>query len=252
MFVRIRADPVDPTPVLAMLLPHPGQGRDAAAAKTSPMATVPTDLPTAARPHPDDPAGRRARTPEARRIRRLRRAAVVLGVVGVVVAARRSGLVDLVSDEQRLRDLNDDLGLLGPIAFTALFSLLVPVGVPGLVFVLPAALVFPAPVAVAVCLVGGYVSSAFGMWAARTVARDRLADRLPARFRAWDERIARRGLPAVIGLRVVTYLAAPADWLLGLTAIPARQLVLGTALGLIPPTLMYVYAGGGLLDLFLG
>ena len=78
-----------------------------------------------------------------------------------------------------------------------------------------------------------------------------MAARLPARFHAWDERIARRGLAAVIVLRLVTYLAAPADWVLGLTKISARDLVLGTAIGLVPPTLLYVFAGGGLLDLVL-
>lgn len=172
-------------------------------------------------------------------------------LIVAVVVARRSGVLDSVTDPERLRALADDAGWWGPALFAGLFVALVPVGVPGLVFVLPAAVVFPAPLAIGVSLVGGYGSSAIGMWFARTIGRERVATRLPDRFRSWDERIAQRGLVAVIALRVLTYLAAPADWLLGLTRISTRDLVLGTGIGLVPPTLLYVLAGGGVLDLLL-
>ncbi len=182
---------------------------------------------------------------------RRRRLLAVAVVVLALLIAHRTGALDAVTDQDHLRRLADGAGWWGPIAFSALFIALVPVGVPGLVFVLPAAVVFPAPTAIVVSLAGGYGSSAIGMWFARTIGRQHVATRLPARFRAWDDRIARRGLAAVIVLRLVTYLAAPADWVLGLTKISTRDLVLGTAIGLVPPTLLYVFAGGGLLDLVL-
>ncbi len=183
--------------------------------------------------------------------RRGRPLILVAVAVTLFVVARRSGLTDLLGDEDRLQQLVDDAGWYGPVLFTLLFTVLVPVGVPGLVFVLPAALVFPAPLAIAVCLIGGYTSSGLGVWFARTVGRETIAAKLPDRFRRWDEAIARRGVVAVIGLRVLTYLAAPADWLLGLSSIPTRQIIVGTVIGLIPPTLLYVIAGGGVLDLIL-
>ena len=174
---------------------------------------------------------------------------MIAAAVTVFVVARRSGVADVLGDQDRLQDVVDQAGWLGPVVFTGLFTALVPVGVPGLVFVLPAALVFPAPLAIVVCLVGGYTSSAIGVWFSRTVGREAVAAKLPPRFRRWDEAIARRGLTAVVALRIVTYLAAPADWLLGLSAIPTRKIVIGTAVGLVPPTLLYVIAGGGVLDL---
>lgn len=176
---------------------------------------------------------------------------LIVVAILVFVAVRRSGLTDLLGDQARLQQIVDDAGWYGPVVYTLLFTVLVPVGVPGLVFVLPAAVVFPAPVAIAVCLVAGYVSSGAGMWFARTVGRETVATRLPARFRAWDERIAERGLVAVLALRLLTYLAAPADWILGLSSIRTRTLVVGTGVGLIPPTILYVVAGGGVLDLLL-
>lgn len=178
---------------------------------------------------------------------------MVLVAVAVIafVVARQSGMTDVLGDEERLKEMVDDAGWIAPFAYTALFTVLVPVGVPGLVFVLPAAVVFPAPVAIAVCLVAGYLSSGAGVWFARTVGRRTVEERMPASFRTWDERIARRGIAAVLALRIITYLAAPADWLLGLSSIPTRTIVVGTGIGLIPPTLLYVIAGGGVLDLIL-
>ncbi len=197
---------------------------------------------------PSPPAPTEGRPPVPRRARG-RRLLGVAAAVAVFVIARRSGATELLADQNRLRDVVDQAGWLGPVVFTGLFTALVPVGVPGLVFVLPAALVFPAPLAVVVCLVGGYTSSGIGVWFSRTVGREAVAAKLPPRFRRWDDAIARRGLVAVIALRLVTYLAAPADWLLGVSAIPTRKIVIGTAIGLIPPTLLYVIAGGGVLDL---
>lgn len=180
-----------------------------------------------------------------------RRLLLVVVVVTAFVVARRSGLTDLLGDEDRLQELVDDAGWIAPFLYTIVFTVLVPVGVPGLVFVLPAAVVFPAPVAIAVCLVAGYLSSGAGVWFARTVGRRTVEARMPRSFRKWDERIARRGLVAVLGLRIITYLAAPADWLLGLSSISTRTIVVGTGIGLVPPTLLYVIAGGGVLDLIL-
>ncbi len=182
---------------------------------------------------------------------RQRRLLLIAFVITAFVVARRSGLTDLLGDEDRLQELVDDAGWLAPILYTLLFTVLVPVGVPGLVFVLPAAVVFPAPVAIAVCLVAGYLSSGAGVWFARTIGRQTVEAKMPPSFRKWDERLARRGFVAVIALRTLTYLAAPADWLLGLSSIPTRTIVVGTVVGLIPPTLLYVIAGGGVLDLIL-
>ncbi len=194
---------------------------------------------------PDKPSAE-PRTLWQRIPRPVKRLAVI---VAVIVVLRRSGAIDFVSDEDRLQAFVDSAGIFGPILYALLFTLLVPVGVPGLVFVVPAAAIFSTPVAIAVSLVGGYLSSGIGVMLARTTAREKLAAKLPAKFRAWDERIAEKGLIAVIALRVITYLAAPADWLLGLSSIPTRTIVVGTVVGLIPPTVGYIVIGGGILDL---
>jgi uncharacterized membrane protein YdjX (TVP38/TMEM64 family) len=66
---------------------------------------------------------------------------------------------------------------------------------------------------------------------------------------AWDRRLSDGGFWTVVGFRIVTYLIAPADWILGLTAIPWSTLILGTVIGLLPITVAYVLGGRGLFAL---
>ncbi len=63
------------------------------------------------------------------------------------------------------------------------------------------------------------------------------------RLRSVDERIARHGFVTVVVLRLLLYLAPPLGWMLGLTRVKLRDYVLGTAVGIIPGTVMTVYLG---------
>lgn len=178
------------------------------------------------------------------------RVAVALAAVALLVAlAYGSGLSDLVNDRDRFEARVTESGPWGPLVFLGLFTLLVPVGVPGLLFVVPATILWPAPAAVALSLAGGMTSSAVGMVAARQLGRRAVERRLPERFRAWDARIARTGIWGVIVLRVFTYLAAPADWVVGLSRVPMATALLGTAIGLTVPTLFVVLVGGSAVEL---
>lgn len=176
-----------------------------------------------------------------RRGRRLVAALVVATVV--LVVAQATGMLGVVRDGARLADWVRGLGWPGPVALVALMTLLVPVGVPGVPFVLAAAVVWSPPVAIATCLVGGTTSSAIGLLGARRLGRDVLAARMPAWLRGVDDLLTRGGLVAVVVLRVVLYLAAPADWAIGLSRVPMRTALVGTVLGLVPVTVAYVLVG---------
>jgi uncharacterized membrane protein YdjX (TVP38/TMEM64 family) len=43
----------------------------------------------------------------------------------------------------------------------------------------------------------------------------------------------------------------PADWLLGVTKVSTRDFLIGTGIGIIPGVVLFVVAGGGLIE-FLG
>lgn len=178
-------------------------------------------------------------------------------VVGLAVLATLvalgwfSGLGDLVRDQDEFRDRIDEWGAWGPILFVLLFTLLVPVGVPGLVFMVPAIIIWPAPVAFAISMIGGITSSSVGIVLSRYVARESFEHRLPARFHRFDGFLNRSGLRGVIVIRVFTHLNPAADWLIGLSSVPIGRVLLGTALGLLVPTAFIVWAGAGAVDFFL-
>ena len=180
------------------------------------------------------------------------RAVAVLVAIGAVVALLvQSGVFGHVSDQARLQATVEDAGVFGPLLFVGLMVLLVPLNVPGLLFVIPATTLFGTVGGVALSLVGGFVASMIGIVAARRLGRTAVEARMPPRIRALESRISRRGFWAVALLRSFTFLFQPVDWLCGLSSIPMRTVLGATFVGLIPPTLVIALTGGGVLDLLL-
>jgi uncharacterized membrane protein YdjX (TVP38/TMEM64 family) len=181
----------------------------------------------------------------------LLRAAVLVGIVGLVAAVVTSGLLDRFTDQEELRATIDRAGVWGPALFLGLMVVLVPLNVPGLLFVIPATTLFGTVGGVALSLLGGFLASAIGIVGARRLGRDALVRRLPPRLQRLEARLCERGFWAVVALRSVTFLLQPVDWLCGLTRMPMRTVLGATFVGLIPPTLVIALTGGGLLDLVL-
>lgn len=181
----------------------------------------------------------------------LLRAAVALVIAGLVAVIVSSGVIGRFSDEEELRATIDAAGVWGPLLFVSLMVLLVPLNVPGLLFVVPATTLFGTVGGVAMSLVGGFLASAIGIVGARRLGRDALIARLPPRLRRLEERLCERGFWAVVALRSVTFLLQPVDWLCGLTRMPMRTVLAGTFVGLVPPTFVIALTGGGVLDLVL-
>lgn len=177
------------------------------------------------------------------------RATLVIGAIAVVVGlAFGTGLADHVSDQDRLQATVGDAGWWGPLLFLVLMVLLVPLNVPGLVFVIPATTMFGMLGGILLSLLGGFLASAVGVVAARRFGRSAFESRMPARVRRWESRLSERGFWAVVLLRSFTFLLQPVDWLCGISSMPLRTALAGTFVGLIPPTVVIAVSGGGLLD----
>src|SRR3712207_5011928 len=95
--------------------------------------------------------------------RRVRTLLVVAAIAAGVVLAFASGLVAHVSDQDRLQSTVEDAGLWGPVLFVGLMVLVVPLNVPGLVFVIPATTLFGLAGGIALSLLGGFLASAVGI-----------------------------------------------------------------------------------------
>ena len=177
------------------------------------------------------------------------RAAVIVGAVATLVAvAFGTGFVREVSDQEQLQARVQDAGLWGPLLFLALMVLLVPLNVPGLVFVIPATSVFGTWGGIVLSLVGGFLASTIGILAARQFGRSVLESRIPPRMKRWEARLSKHGFWAVVLLRTFTFLFQPVDWVCGLSGMPLRTVLAGTFVGLIPPTVVIALSGGGIVD----
>lgn len=155
-----------------------------------------------------------------------------------------------LTGEGNVESLLTDTGALGPVLFVVVMWVTQPVGVPGAVYMLPAGVVWPAPVAIGLCWIGNLGASWLAFVYARRLARAWVSARIPPRLRRHDERLAEGGLLPIVLLRVVFGQIPAADWLLGVTQVPTRRFLLGTAIGIVPGIVVFVVLGGGLLELW--
>ncbi len=181
---------------------------------------------------------------------RLSRTLAALAVVMLIGGFLMLGGYSWLTEPGRVEELLTDTGVWGPVLFVAVMWVTQPVGVPGAVYMLPAGVVWPAPTAVALCWIGNMGSSLLAFAYARRWARDWVATRIPPRLRRYDDRLAEGGLLPIVALRVVFGQIPAADWLLGVTKVPTRRFLAGTAIGIVPGIVIFVVLGGGLLDLW--
>ena len=167
---------------------------------------------------------------------------VVLAVAGVLAA----GGWDWISDADRVEEFFTERGLLGPLVFVALMWALQPWGIPGAVFMVPAAVVWPLPTAMLLSWIGNMGASTIAFGFARWVARDWAQAHLPERLRRWDDRLASGAYVEVTMLRLLTGQLPPADWLLGVSAVEIAPFLVGTAIGIIPGIVVITAVGGSL------
>ncbi len=166
---------------------------------------------------------------------------VVIGVVVVSLAVTHGW-----TDSDEIERLLTESGAWGPIVFILIMWIFQPFGIPGLVFMVPAGLVWPGPEAVLYSWIGNMGASSIAFAFARWIGRDWAQQHIPPRIQAWNTRIADDAVRPVFILRVFTGMLPPADWLLGISSVRWRPFLIGTAFGIIPGILVNVLAGASL------
>ncbi len=155
----------------------------------------------------------------------------------------QSGWLALFSDPDQLRQTLVAMGPKGYVVFLAAFTLLQPLGVPGIGFVLGATYVWPKPIAFALSVAGSMTASTLGFAATRFVARDWVLARLPARLRPWEARLAREGLMTTVILRLIFLMNPFVNGLLGVSNVRFSTFLLGSFLGFVPALAVVVWVG---------
>jgi uncharacterized membrane protein YdjX (TVP38/TMEM64 family) len=170
-------------------------------------------------------------------------------ILGVAAVAYFGEFYEYLAPD-RLRELATDAGAWGPVLIIVLFSVLEPFFVPGAIFLLAAATLWPFWSALLINWLGATGAGMIGFAFARYFGRDWVEDHMPARLKIWDERLSEKGLPAVILFRLLFFLNPASHWALGLSRVRVPAAILGTAIGFAPLVGVWTYFGAEILDWF--
>jgi len=178
---------------------------------------------------------------------RLKLAAVLVVIAGLVVA-HRLGVFEHFADPARLTETLARLGPWGYVAFVVAYAVLQPFGVPGTIFIMAAPLIWPWPIAFALSMTGTMAASVVGFSFARFVARDWIATKIPARFRKYDEALARRAFRTVFLLRIVFWMPPLLHAFFGVSKVRFSTHFWGSLAGYVLPLLLVSFFGQRLFD----
>lgn len=177
----------------------------------------------------------------------MRNRLILLGLIlGIAALGYFGGLFQYLAPD-RLGELLTETGAWGPLVIVVLFTLVQPLGAPGVLFILVAAALWPFWMAFAINWIGATGAGIFGFAFARYLGRDWVEGRMPDRLRRWDERLSERGLPIVIAFRLMFFLTPASHWALGLSRVSMPTAVLGTVIGLAPGVAVLTYFGAEIL-----
>lgn len=181
-----------------------------------------------------------AKLVSSRRLPWLRFAALlVLLATGGVLAA----WVGLPNTEE-LRAQIAGAGPLAPALFIALYALVSLLPVPKNVFAGLAGVLFGLALGVVVVVVAALVGAAAAFALSRVLGREVVERITGGRVAHVDALLHRRGMLAVIVVRLVPVLPFTAiNYAAGLTSVRTRDYAIGTALGILPGTISFVALG---------
>ena len=140
------------------------------------------------------------------------------------------------------------LGAWGYALYVASFSLLAPFGVPGIAFVLPAALIWPRWVAVVLSVLGATGAAAVGFGFARFLARDWVTSRIPASLADRVAALESRPIRTIVVIRLLFVLLPPSHWVLGVSGVGFGAYVWGSLIGYVPSMVLMTWVGGGVME----
>lgn len=166
-------------------------------------------------------------------------ALALLVAAGVLVAV----LVGLPDPEQLRADITA-AGPTAPVLFVLLYAVVTLAPLPKNVFAALAGLLFGLVAGVAVVLLAALLGAVAAFALGRMLGRDAVERFTGARVARVDALLRRRGLLAVLAVRLVPVLPFTAiNYSAGFTAVRTRDYLIGTALGIIPGTIAYVALG---------
>lgn len=180
--------------------------------------------------------------------------AYILGLAGMLYAIRVSGIFaqdNLANWEEAI----DSLGWLAPGAFILFYIIGSAIFLPGTIFTVIGGAVFGVFWGVVLSLIGATIGATVGFFIARAVGKevvDGFLHNKLERVHRYNRRIEANGFLTVLLLRLTPLVPYNAlSFALAYSPVRLRDFIWGTALGIIPGTVTYVYLGEAIASLSL-
>jgi uncharacterized membrane protein YdjX (TVP38/TMEM64 family) len=175
--------------------------------------------------------------------------AAVLVVVVLLACAHHFGLLEQFSDPARLTRTLLELGVWGYVVFLVAYATFQPFGIPGTVFVIAAAIIWPWPIAYALSMTGTMMASVVGFSFARFVARDWISSRIPQRFKRYEAALEQRAFATVFLLRFIFWMPPLLHAFFGVSKVRFTTHFWGSLAGYVVPLFVMSFFGQKVFDL---
>ncbi len=178
-----------------------------------------------------------------------RSAKAVRTAIALALAAALVGIMKTFHAEQYLLELVSWIrgaGWMGMLAFMLVYVLATVLLLPGSILTLGAGFAYGVGLGTAVVWIGANLGATVAFLLGRTVAREWVSARVRTnpRFAAIDHAVGREGLKIVLLTRLSPVFPFNLlNYAFGLTRVSLRDYVLGSLVGMLPGTIMYVYLG---------
>ncbi len=172
-----------------------------------------------------------------------------MAVAVFLLLAHQAGVLEQFGEPSRLKQALIDAGGWGYALFIVAYAAFQPFGLPGTVFIVAAALIWPWPVAFVLSMVGTMAASVVGFSFARFVARDWIAAKIPKQFRKYDDALARRAFATVFLMRLVFWMPPMLHAFFGVSRVRFSTHFWASLIGYVLPLLAVSYFAQQLFDM---
>ena len=167
-----------------------------------------------------------------------------LALVAILLVAGVTAAVIGLPDVRQIQAYIDRAGPSGPVLFVLLYTVVTLLPLPKNVFATLAGVMFGLVLGFMVVYLAALLGAAAAFTLSRVLGRDAVERITGARVARVDALLNKRGITAVIGVRLIPILPFTViNYSAGLTAIRTKDYAIGTAVGIVPGTVSFVALG---------